>query len=98
MVTYPQWSGDEPCRTMPADFYYPQADTGTIPQILLAMCQVCTSYYDCMEWALHHEKDGIWAGTTATQRIAMRRSRGITLSTPDHTKWLPRQRNMKEAS
>ena len=97
MVTYPEWSGNEPCRTMPPELYFPPLG-GCIPALLLNMCQVCTSYYDCLEWALHHELEGIWAGTTAHQRRAMRRSRGMTVATPDHTAWLPRQRNMKEAS
>ena len=99
MVAYPNWTGNEPCRSMPPELYYPEGSSGTLPRIVLDMCQFCYTFDECLEWALHHEQDGIWASTTRNQRKQMRRARGITLSTPDHTTWIPSAgRKMKEAS
>lgn len=41
------------------------------------ICGGCELRAACLQWALRHEKHGVWAGTTDSERRRMRREQGI---------------------
>ena len=41
------------------------------------MCVDCPAMQACLEWAVVHERHGIWAGTNENERIRIRRHAGI---------------------
>lgn len=45
-------------------------------------CNGCPVRIACHDWALHHETEGIWAGTTPRQRRRTRRALGLEDPTP----------------
>jgi len=47
-----------------------------------SLCNSCTSQQGCLMWALHHEREGYWAGTTPEDRHRLRRQMGIRLRVP----------------
>lgn len=49
----------------------------------IKICNECPVKAMCLEWALHHEDWGIWAGTIPSERARMRRELGIRLESPE---------------
>jgi len=48
----------------------------------LEICKTCEVRVPCLEYALHHEPDGIWGGYDPRSRDFIRQSRGLTISRP----------------
>ena len=46
------------------------------------VCALCDIRGECREYAIHHEKYGIWGGLGAGERKRIRSMRGIELVTP----------------
>ena len=49
---------------------------------VIRTCLTCPVSEDCLDYALVHEKDGYWGGTSAQTRKRIRRERRINLQTP----------------
>lgn len=52
-------------------------------QTLQRICNECPLKDQCLEWAIRHEKSGIWAGTTVEDRERIRAERGIWCDAPE---------------
>ncbi len=70
---------DRHCLDADVDFYPGQ---GSDAKAARQMCAGCPARLLCLEWAIHHELYGIWGGTSARQRCAIRRHRGINVRQP----------------
>ncbi|POX58876.1 hypothetical protein C3492_35690 [Streptomyces sp. Ru62] len=73
-VPYPEITGDEPCLQDP-DFWFPEQGVNAGPA--KAFCRTCPIMADCLSWALanpHLAGEGVWGGTTRTERNAARRN------------------------
>lgn len=79
--TYLERDETTPCAEDP-DAWFPDGHNVHVVKDLLVACLECPIYGPCLEWALHVREDGIWAGTTPTQRKRMRRERGIVAMNP----------------
>jgi len=44
-----------------------------------AICAQCDLRMKCLDWAIAREEFGVWGGTTARERAAIRRERGVRL-------------------
>lgn len=81
-MKYPDFT-NAACAGIPTEIFYPsteqQADMTTIRRI----CSSCPVVVDCYKWALHHERHGIWAGSTGNERRNERLRRRIPLVTPE---------------
>lgn len=44
-----------------------------------SICANCDVRERCLEWAIRREEFGVWGGTTARERAALRRQRGVRL-------------------
>lgn len=62
------------CANLDVEFFYPNRDALTPDEKVLfkRMCGSCPVMDACLEWALAHEKHGIWANTTPAERSDMR--------------------------
>ena len=71
------WRDDAACRDADPELFFPIGTTGPAlrqVQDAIRICQACLVRPQCLAWALEHGiTDGIWGGTTADQRRAMRR-------------------------
>ncbi len=73
-VPYPEVTGGEPCLQDP-DFWFPEQGVTAGPA--KAFCRTCPIMADCLAWALanpHLAGEGVWGGTTRTERNALRRN------------------------
>ena len=71
------WRDDAACRDADPDLFFPIGTTGpALRQVreAIRICQTCPIQVPCLAWALEQGvADGVWGGTTAEQRRAIRR-------------------------
>lgn len=68
---------DAACRGRDLDLFY--AESGPAVTKAKASCAVCPVVRECRDWAVTREEFGIWGGTTARERVGIRRERGLRL-------------------
>jgi WhiB family transcriptional regulator, redox-sensing transcriptional regulator len=70
------WRDNAACRDADPDLFFPIATTGPAlrqVQEAIGICQTCPIQVRCLAWALEQGvTDGVWGGTTAEQRRAIR--------------------------
>ena len=79
-MTYPHELGARAaCHGSDPDAWFPELQGGFRVENVQAMkiCHTCPVIAECLEWALHHERWGIWGGTTSTERSRIRAKRNI---------------------
>lgn len=67
------------CAGTSLDSWFPEDGDrhGWHMDLVRRVCDACPLKEMCLDWALHHEEYGIWAGTGPSDRRRMRRERGI---------------------
>jgi WhiB family transcriptional regulator, redox-sensing transcriptional regulator len=77
MTIYTGWREDAACRDADPDLFFPAGPAGPALRHLdeaKRICRACPAQTQCLYWALDHGvTDGIWGGTTADERRAIRR-------------------------
>jgi WhiB family redox-sensing transcriptional regulator len=71
--------GVAPCATADPEAFFPEREKGSPhSEIRMAktICRSCPYKQECLEWAVSNSETGIWGGTTAQERRALRRSKG----------------------
>jgi hypothetical protein len=63
---------------MDPELFFPHVNNALRPEVE-EICAHCPVYDACLDWALHYEDRGYWAGTTALRRAKLRERRGIKL-------------------
>ena len=88
------WREQAACRDVDPDVFFPAGVEGGRPrageELLppvewrtpIAVCADCPVRSACLDYALRHEDQGVWGGTTPRQRERMRRALGIQLELP----------------
>jgi WhiB family redox-sensing transcriptional regulator len=76
------WREEAACRDPDPELFFPIGTAGpALRQIREArrICCSCPAQAPCLAWALDHEvTDGVWGGTTAGQRRAIRSLARVT--------------------
>ena len=75
------WNFEDPsCKGINTEIFFPEAKTNPPNlDIIKTMCASCVHKVECLEWALHYEGTGIWAGTVEADRKRIRAKRNIIL-------------------
>jgi WhiB family transcriptional regulator, redox-sensing transcriptional regulator len=91
MTVHSSWRDDAACRDADPDLFFPVGTTGPALRHIdeaKRICRACPAQTQCLAWALDHGvTDGVWGGTTADERRAIRRLasrltiRGMTMAT-----------------
>jgi WhiB family redox-sensing transcriptional regulator len=68
---------DAACRGLDPELFY--AEGGAAVARAKSVCANCPLRPKCLEWAISREEFGVWGGTTARERAAIRRQRGVRL-------------------
>lgn len=68
---------DAACDGVDSELFY--AEGGQAIARAKALCANCEVRERCLEWAVMREEFGVWGGTTARERAAIRRQRGVRL-------------------
>jgi WhiB family transcriptional regulator, redox-sensing transcriptional regulator len=74
------WHDRAACRDEDPELFFPAGRGGRPTDLQVqearAVCAICPARSDCLQWALDGEPvEGIWGGTTETERAAMIRAR-----------------------
>lgn len=76
IAPYPNFDGSQVCAQTDPEAFFPEAQ-GSSPRAAKAMCAGCPFVEVCREYAIWHNVDGVWGGTTLRQRQSIRSRRGI---------------------
>ena len=68
---------DAECRGLDPELFYAEGNAAIADA--KSHCAVCPVRPECLEWAISREEFGVWGGTTARERAALRRERGMRL-------------------
>lgn len=80
MVKAPNFDGTQPCAKMDPELFFPEGSSSAVVKarkLLAPVCNSCAFKEPCLDYALRTDVQGIWAGTTETDRKIIRRKRGI---------------------
>lgn len=71
------WMDEAKCNADTAEMFFPEkGDPKSLGGEAKAICAGCPVIEQCLEWALEtNERYGVWGGTTAYERRALRRER-----------------------
>lgn len=64
------------CKHLSTDLFYLERGEEINPAVVSA-CSACPVKEECLEWALKHEMNGYWGGTSGKQRQKMRKELNI---------------------
>jgi hypothetical protein len=67
-----------PCAQAP-DLYHPSNEDKYYANMAIAACNDCPIKLPCATYAIAYEKEGIWGGLSASERIRIRRSGKISM-------------------
>lgn len=80
MAKAPQFDGTQPCAHMDPELFFPEGSSSAVvkaKKMLAPVCGSCPFQEPCLDYALHTDVQGIWAGTTDSDRRLIRRKLGI---------------------
>lgn len=72
-VPYPPVDGTEPCRQVDPDMFFPESSSNIAPNLAKELCADCHVSQECLAYALAHNWQGVWGGTTSKDREKLRR-------------------------
>jgi len=63
------------CAQADPELFYPQYDSPSFTEDAIAVCDRCPVRAECLDWALDHEEQGVWGGTSEATRRSLKRPR-----------------------
>ena len=79
---YPAYDGSQLCAQTDPHLFMPEYN-GASPREAKKLCASCPFLEECREFAMWHDVDGVWGGTTLHVRVRERTRRGIKLADPE---------------
>ena len=91
----PPWDFKDPsCRDIGTDLFFPpegpegnfrstKQEDPEILSMIKRLCSQCVERKNCLEWALHNENYGTWAGYSSQELNRIRRERKIIVKEED---------------
>jgi len=71
------------CVYVDPELFHPiEVDVAWKLEQVKPVCAGCPARRECLTYALTHDVDGIWAGTTQAQRRTMQQTNGINPNRP----------------
>lgn len=79
MNAYPVWDSVPACQGTDTDLWFTAEESKVYTQIVLLkkICSECPVRKQCLDYAIHHNVNGYWAGTTESNRSLIQRQRNI---------------------
>lgn len=75
LIPLAEWMERGACVGMDTNKFYPPSETDTRSAYVTeakAICKPCPVRTECLNWALRYEEQGLWGGTTQTERERMK--------------------------
>ena len=70
-----------------SDLFFQEYPTNRQLAKMQNMCSTCPILKQCLNWSVHQEEFGFWAGTTAEERADIRRRLKVNVVEPTNTHW-----------
>lgn len=80
VAPFPPIDGSQPCVDVDPEVFFPKQSQPEYSEPAIAVCRRCPFLHECLAYALTHDVDGVWGGTTAVQRDRLRDKHGITIA------------------
>lgn len=76
---YPDTTGFEPCATTDPEIWFPERSNQYLKVMAIAksLCHTCPIMYDCAQYAIHTDVEGVWGGTNEKERKAIQQANKI---------------------
>lgn len=65
------------CSQVGTEIFFPNTGEQAQAESAKRVCKKCPHLTECFEWALDHERFGVWGATTPRERMRMRRKLNI---------------------
>lgn len=77
----PYFDGSQPCAQVGGDVWFTEdfGDMKALAPSLTKICNTCHFKKACLKYAVTHQVDGFWAGTTPSERKRIRKEKGIAI-------------------
>lgn len=87
-VKAPYFDGTQVCAQIGGEFFFPESPAEVIAnkKYLEPICGECEFRVECLEYAVTHNVEGIWAGTSDRQRQEIRRKLHIRAKEFEYTR------------
>jgi WhiB family redox-sensing transcriptional regulator len=72
-IVGPDLNGEAACAQFPGDLFFPEK--GERNRNVRRICIGCEVRQSCLEFAIAHDEEGVWGGTTQFERRQLRRTR-----------------------
>src|SRR6478735_8584868 len=71
-----QWAEESLCKDRPRDelFFTTKRGRPSKSPTFIPICKACPVSYECLNYAIVHNEDGVWGGTTRNQRLRLPKS------------------------
>lgn len=70
-----------------SDLFFQEYPTNKQLAEMQNICSTCPILKQCLNWSVHQEEFGFWAGTTAEERADIRRRLKVNVVEPTNTHW-----------
>lgn len=76
---YPKTTGFEPCATTDPEIWFPERSNQYLKIMAIAksLCHTCPIMYECAQYAIQTDVEGIWGGTNEKERRAIQHAQKI---------------------
>ena len=69
-----QWMDDALCREIGGELFFIEENPNAWREAK-KVCSLCKVQYECLEYALGMDVDGVWGGTTKKERMKLKKVR-----------------------
>ena len=78
-IKAPYFDGTQVCTQVDPELFFPNnaSETAKLKKIVKPICSACKFQTECLEYAIQSTVEGIWAGTSETDRAKLRKQLGI---------------------
>jgi hypothetical protein len=78
-IKAPTFDGTQACASGDADLFFPEGPKERAIKLPIArrVCSSCKFCEKCLSYALAHDVDGVWGGTTKRERRNIRKSKNL---------------------
>lgn len=79
----PYFDGTQPCAQVDPELFFPDnaSEAKKLKRIVIPICRACSFQTKCLEYAINSDVHGIWAGTSDTDRLTIRKQKGLRVKT-----------------
>jgi WhiB family redox-sensing transcriptional regulator len=74
----PPWMSRGLCIGAATAYFFPKYDSPTSTAEAKKICALCPVRVECLEWALEHDEEGVWGGTSDADRRLLTRKKSRT--------------------